>query len=128
MSPTKKIVKIIDSNIKSPGDLEYDKQNCPQHLLFITDKFMHSGERRKYSLHIFRPRNFFFEVLDNFAYYNRELQGSFTRIFHFQKYFSWELFLNRPIYVETELTPFVCPFPFTFNTEHKSVKNKKVSN
>ena len=28
--PTKKLVKLIDSNIKNSGDLECDKQNCPQ--------------------------------------------------------------------------------------------------
>ena len=128
MSPTKTFVKMIDSNIKNPGDVEYDKQNCLQHLLFYYRQ-IHAQWRKKEILSShFSTKEFFFEVLDNFAYYNRESQGSFTRIFHFQKCFSWELFCYRPICVDTELTLFVRPFPFTFNTEHKSVKNKKVSN
>ena len=128
MSPTKTFVKMIDSNIKSPWDVEYDKQNCLQHLLFLLRTDSCTVAKEGNTLFTFFDQGIFFEVLDNFAYYNRESQGSFTRIFHFQKYFTWELFFNRPIYVETELTPFACPFPFTFNTEHKSVKKKKVSN
>ena len=94
MSPTKTFVKMIDSNIKSPGDVEYDKQNCLQHLLFFYYGQIQAqwGKKEILSSH-FSTKEFFFEVLDNFAYYNRESQGSFTRIFHFQKYLSWNFFL-----------------------------------
>ena len=98
--PTETLLEMIDSSVRNPGEVEYDKQKLLQHQKIQVRPLFANHVKVLRPLHKNWPNLDFLMLPELLLIIFEFPRVSYTRIYHFQKGFNHKLFCYRPIYVQ----------------------------